>query len=347
VRRRPDLARAAELDRFLGWLMGSTPLADQGTSGRTFRRTHAWCWRVEPSIAITGEIYDEVQLDGTYFSGGWCLLTAINGANGDVIAYQWCDTEKTAAWTALLDRIPPPQVVVVDGGSGVASALRACWPTTRVQRCLVHVQRDVRRYLTTKPRTDAGKTLRSISLALTKITTRQQATAWQVRLNDWHQVYGELINAKTYLKDVGVRPATARANAQWWWTHDRLRSAYRLLERLTRQGLLFTYLDEQFDGLGVNPTTNRIEGGCNHPIKDLLRRHRGMPTDHRRRAAEWWAYLHSVKPRPPATFIKPDHWQPPAPVVVIDTDPVPGDYGTTPTTEEGLWARKGWAGRSR
>lgn len=37
-------------------------------------------------MAITGEIYDEVQLDGTYLSGGWCLLLAIDGTTGTVIA---------------------------------------------------------------------------------------------------------------------------------------------------------------------------------------------------------------------------------------------------------------------
>lgn len=33
-----------------------------------FRKRHAWCWNVAPTIKITGEIYDEIQLDGTYLA---------------------------------------------------------------------------------------------------------------------------------------------------------------------------------------------------------------------------------------------------------------------------------------
>jgi len=340
------VARRAQLDAFVAWLTGPRPQRDlDGGTGRSFRDQHAWCWNVQPRIQITGEVYDQVQLDGTYLTGGWCLLLAVDGASGTVIAWQWCDTEKTAAWTALLERIPPPRVAVVDGGPGLASALRTCWPDTQVQRCLVHVQRNVRTLLTRRPRTPAGRALRALSLALTKVTTPEQAAAWQVRLHEWHQVHGETINTKTYLRDVDVRPVGVSAGATWWWTHQRLRKAYQLLERLVRAGVLFTYLDPDLAGLNIASTTNRIEGGTNHPIKDLLRRHRGMTTAHRRRAAEWWCYLHSTMPKPPATLIRPQHWQPPPPTVVDQPDR-PAGYDTATTAEEGLWARKGWAGRS-
>ena len=184
LRERPDVTRAADLDRFLSWLMGRATQRDLGQStSRTFRRHHSWCWNIAPPITVTGEIYDEIQVDGTYLAGGWCLLIAIDGTTGDVIAWQWCDTEKTAAWVALLERIPPPRVVVIDGGSGLASALKACWPDTKIQRCVVHAQRGVRTYLTRHPRTDAGKQLRALSLALTQIHNLEQATRWQVNLN--------------------------------------------------------------------------------------------------------------------------------------------------------------------
>jgi len=29
---------------------------------------------VEPEIIITGEAYDEIEVDGTYLDDGWCLL---------------------------------------------------------------------------------------------------------------------------------------------------------------------------------------------------------------------------------------------------------------------------------
>ena len=44
------------------------------------------------------------------------------------------------AWKALLDQVPPPKVVVCDGGSGLLVAVAEVWPDTLVQRCLVHVR---------------------------------------------------------------------------------------------------------------------------------------------------------------------------------------------------------------
>jgi hypothetical protein len=113
---RPDRTRRAEFDAFLTWLLGPVgQAAASAMSARTFRRKTAWCWLVEPTITITGEIYDEIQIDGIYLSSKWCCLIAL--ARGKVIAWQWCDREKTAAWKALLEQVPPPTVVVCDGGS--------------------------------------------------------------------------------------------------------------------------------------------------------------------------------------------------------------------------------------
>jgi hypothetical protein len=108
-----------------------------------------------PVVAPTGVVHGWVQLDGIHLSGGWPALIALGPAG--VIAWQWCDTEKTAAWTALLAQVPAPDAVVVDGGPGLLAALRATRPATRVQRCLVHVQRDVRRHLTIRPSTPSGR----------------------------------------------------------------------------------------------------------------------------------------------------------------------------------------------
>ena len=110
-------------------------------------------------------------------------------------------------------------------------------------------------------------------------------------LNAWHQLYGQLIEQKTYVtQDGAIRPSTARPGATWWWTHKKARSAYRLLARLAKAGVLFTFLHEKFDGLGISSTTNQIEGGTNSQIKNLLHDHRGMTSEHQRRAVDWWCY---------------------------------------------------------
>lgn len=174
-----------------------------------------------------------------------------------------------------------------------------------------------------------------------------QAAAWLGHLNDWYQDYGHLVRARTYRGASTIAPAWVRANQTWWFTHDRLRKAYRLLERLSRAGTLFTYLRHEFAGLDIAATTNRIEGGTNAQLRLILRAHRGMSEEHQKRAIEWYLYLHSESPVSPGRLIRPEHHTPtriPAHTAAEQSDG-PEEYGTAATAEEGLWARSGRAGR--
>lgn len=124
----------------------------------------------------------------TCLVGGACCSPSTAGRAGDRLAVVRHREDGCLGGVARTD--PPPRVVVTDGGSGLASALKQRWPHTQVQRRFVHAQRNVRTYLANRPRTEAGKALRALSLALARITTREQAAAWQVTLHDWHQVCG-------------------------------------------------------------------------------------------------------------------------------------------------------------
>lgn len=348
TRSRADVTHRAELEAFVGWLLGPTTQAATALgSARTFRRKTDWCWRIEPTITVTGEVYDEVQIDGIYLSSKWCCLIA--SAGGKVIAWQWCDREKTAAWKALLEQVPPPTVVVCDGGSGLLPAVAEAWPNTRIQRCLVHVQRNVRTYLTTKPRTDAGKALWALARRLTRVTTAEDAVAWLQTLNEWHAVFGHLTRERTYRAQLGQArsvPDWIRPGQRWWYTHDRLRRAYRLLAKLAERDQLFTYLAPEHADLDIASTTNRIEGGINACLRELLHRHRGMPPEHQRRAIEWWLFAHAIAAPPAASLIRPEHHQP-LPKPTPPEEPLgPAGYDTGLTADEGLWHRRGWAGRS-
>lgn len=74
------MSRRAELDAFLGWLLGtgSQSAADSFVTARSFRRRTPWCWSIAPEIPATGEIHDQVQIDGIYI-GSWCCLIAVAG----------------------------------------------------------------------------------------------------------------------------------------------------------------------------------------------------------------------------------------------------------------------------
>ena len=164
-RTRPDTTQLAQFTAFLAWIKGkeSQGEVDGTRTGRTARRQFSWCWNVPiPKPPVTGEIFDEVFLDGNYLPHHWCILLA-RSSTGPVTTWQWCNTETAAAYQAVLARMAPPVVVAIDGSGGCQKALKETWPDVTVQRCLVHVHRNNLRDLTSKPRTGAGKALLALS----------------------------------------------------------------------------------------------------------------------------------------------------------------------------------------
>ncbi|PKV05901.1 transposase, partial [Bifidobacterium pseudolongum subsp. globosum] len=130
-------SRASTLRAFLDWLLEAAPQRRLGCDARTFRRRSAWCWDLEPRIHPDGVVHHVVMADGTYVNG-WCLPTAVDGNDSEVLAWQWCSREGTAAYKALFEQIAPPDVLVCDGMKGIQRACAETWPDTRIQRCLVH-----------------------------------------------------------------------------------------------------------------------------------------------------------------------------------------------------------------
>lgn len=157
VKRRNDITNAAVFTQFIEHCTTAISLDDlakrNGVSRATMKRRFKWCWLVDvpdPTAGHHKRIYDQVFLDGTYTAGG-CLIVA--ATIDHVIAWHWCKHETTRDYQLLLERIEAPLIAVIDGGQGAYSAIKKCWPTTKIQRCLVHAQRVVRRYTTTNPHT--------------------------------------------------------------------------------------------------------------------------------------------------------------------------------------------------
>ena len=329
VRKRDDVARRHQLKMFLTWLVGKHSQAEvDGLTGRSFRHATAWCWNVEPRLGPVETTHHQVLIDGIWI-GSWCLLIAVT-EKLEILAWQWSGGESTEAWTALLERIPAPTVVVCDGGTGIISAVRNTWPQTKTQRCLFHVQMNIRRHLTMNPRTDAGRRLRALSLELSKVRDAEHAIAWRLKLETWWQAHGYLTKE---------RSTDGRTS---WFTHIQLRKAWQLLSKLTRNGHLFTYID-----YGNCRTTSPLEGGINNGIRHVLRFHRGMTEPHMKRAAEWFLTLREIPLERAHALITIEVKEPiEHDVEDNDSNETPQLYGTALTAEEGLWSRSGWAGRS-
>lgn len=149
---------------------------------------------------------------------------------------------------------------VIDGKRGIKSV----FSDIPVQMCQFHQMAIVRRYLTSRPKLEAGKELRAITLALPTLTEK----VFTELLKLWHDKWDEFLKERTYSED----------QEHWRYTHRRIRSAYRSLK--TNLPYLFTYL--KYPELHMPNTTNSIDGYFSK-LKQLLNAHRGMTIKRRYR----------------------------------------------------------------
>lgn len=152
--------------------------------------------------------------------------------------------------------------VVLDGKPGI----RAVFSGIPVQMCHFHQKQIVKRYLTDRPKLEAGIALKKI---MTTLTTTNEIL-FTKEINEWYEKWSEFLKQKT------TNPSTGR----WCYTHKRLRSAYRSL--ITNLPYLFTF--QKYPELNIPNTTNSLDGYFNR-LKSLLNVHRGMNSKRRMRVA--------------------------------------------------------------
>lgn len=271
---------AKQLKAFLKWLMGKSTLQEQSCSKATFERRSERFWKMWPLPLPTGEVFDVLFVDGIYITRRLVVLIACTKEH--VVAWHLATSECSASWAALMLKVAPPLMVVTDGGTGFKKAVRAIWPDTRVQRCLVHVKRQVVKKTTMNPKLDCGRELLGLAKRLPRVKDADAAAKWMADYAGWCSKWEHFLREFT-LKD-GRRQ----------YVHERLRSARRSLNAVIKDGTMFTFIEMiEERGGRWDSTNNAIEGGVNSQIRLMLQDHRGLTTLRRAKAAFWWCYLHS------------------------------------------------------
>jgi DNA-directed RNA polymerase subunit RPC12/RpoP len=147
---------------------------------------------------------------------------------------------------------------VVDGRRGLSNVFK----DIPVQVCQFHQLQTVTKYLTRRPKTDAGKELRLLALTLTKTNE----TTFTKALLDYEQKWKHFLNEQTIILGLN-RPQ---------YTHKNVRSALRSLK--TNLLNLFTY--QRYPELGIPNTTNTIDGYF-ASVKKKTAAHHGLRRDRR------------------------------------------------------------------
>lgn len=276
VRRDGD---AAALREFLGWLMSKGSQREMPGQGRSFRRRTAGFWEVWPMPVPDGEWHRVLYVDGIWLARD--LVVLICRSDERVVSWYMARSETSRARSALMGPIPAPDVVVSDGGTGFAGAVRRSWPGTRVRRCVFHAFRRVGRCTTSRPRLQAGVEPCGLAGDLLHIETLHQAELRVERYLQWCGFWAD------FLEDTSV------VDGRRVFTHESLRRARSSLSRLVSEGTLFTYLDPELTEAGPLRSTDNAAESLNARLRDMLRNHRGMSLMRRVKAVFWWCHMHS------------------------------------------------------
>jgi hypothetical protein len=153
--------------------------------------------------------------------------------------------------------------IVVDGRKGVFEALS---PTHSIQMCQFHQKQIVRRYITLHPQTEPGIALQEIAKELTQVDKQW----FELLLDVWEFKYGGFIKERTINSET----------KHWFYTHKRLRSAYRSLRK--NLPYLFTYQSVK----NMPNTTNSLDSFFGH-LKDAVSIHRGLKLHRKTKLIEY------------------------------------------------------------
>lgn len=145
--------------------------------------------------------------------------------------------------------------VVCDGKRWLAEQITA--QGLPVQLCQFHFTKTMTRYLTKKPKTSAGRALRSLALS----AKRMDEASFTDALTTWHEKYETFLTEKTVTLQTG----------RWQYTHRNIRAAYRTAQNWLPH--LFTY--KKYPKLKIPNTTNTLDGTFSH-IKGKVHVHRGL-----------------------------------------------------------------------
>lgn len=204
-------------------------------------------------------------LDATFFSRSNGVL--ICRAKKKNLYWKEIDGEKICYYREVLTDLITAgfkfRSFTIDGRRGVRELLLQMFPKTPIQLCHFHQSQTVTRYLSKKPKLEAGKELRRLALTLKHTTERK----FEHKLRNWYTKWCAFLRERTVNQETG----------RWRYTHDRVRSTYFSLKR--NLPYLFTY--KEYPKLKIPNTTNSCDGSFTH-WKKKLALHGGL-AKHRRR----------------------------------------------------------------
>jgi hypothetical protein len=251
---------------------------DSGMSQSSIQRLFQFYLKSPPKNLIKSKGNVHLLIDGTYFSNGLCLVLYYDYDIQYVQLFRETNDEKFKEIKEDLENLKNLGVAVYsvtcDGHKAILKAVSKVYPNAMIQRCLVHVKRQIKNYLSSNPKIEQAQQLLSISRRITQIKTVEQAQYWLVDFHNWHQKHRSFLEEKSFNEQSG----------RWWYTHKNLHLASSHLINAIPN--MFCYLNDA----SIPYTTNQLEGYFTH-LKEKLTLHRGLRFESKKSFIKWYIYF--------------------------------------------------------
>ena len=197
------------------------------------------------------------------------IATLIAHDGVHVIDWMFVSRENTETWLGILRGLKgTPLGAVSDAQKGLLSAVSLRFGVIPHQRCIIHVARQARTWLTQHPKYAAGVELLHLVSELGHVKTTEDAVSWNAELDILFESHHDFLKERSHSPE-----------GKWWYTHRKLRGVRSLL--LNARSNLFTYLSTP-----LPRTSNHLEGGINGPLKAFLKEHRGLRPEQKMRVTD-------------------------------------------------------------
>ena len=230
-------------------------------------------WRVlPPTLTQTSDPWT-LAIDGTWLHRNGVVMIYRDVTNHQNLFWSYHLSESYEAIRADLNTLTTllgthqPSGVISDWKGSIVDGVANYFDHLPHQRCLIHVEREAKRWLPKRTPFAFTQELRNVALDLIRVETKKEMIDWKARVIVWQMAYGHLLTEKTYSQT----EVSSKGQPRWWYAHKYLRRCWYLLTNNWYP--FFVHLDHP-----LIPKTNNSLEGVNSQAKRTLGNHRGMKT---------------------------------------------------------------------
>lgn len=270
---------------FKAWVLGRQTIKqinfDSGYSERTLKRLFKVYLEQSPVFSVRPSEKVNLLIDGTYFSNNLCLVLYRDNSIKYTQLYRISDGERYEEMKEDVENLLKLGVqiesITCDGHKALLKAIKKACKHVIVQRCVIHVQRMCRIWLTAKPKSQAGYELKKIVGQIHTINNRDDWGYWVVSLIRWYEENELFIKEKSY----------SSQTKRYWYKHKMVRRAFITIKRALPN--MFHYLDNP----EIPKSTNGLESFFGH-LKSHISIHRGLSKKNRENFIKWYLFYRNL-----------------------------------------------------